>query len=146
MRSRFGTSVLIVAFGLGLIVFYFSLSIQEGPPAWLFAYRVDYHETINRICIVEVSEGDLMAFPNFKHAIEESNPLHPVSVRNRRGKSIVEFLGGEETDLPRARSVDKVYCYSIEVSGSYYNICIIFQEDEGRASIYGAYWVAGWTH
>lgn len=146
MRSRFGTSVLIVAFGLGLVVFYFGLSIQEGPPAWLFAYRVDYHETINRLGIVEISEGDLKAFPNFKQAIEESNPLHPVSVRNSRGRRIFEFLGGEETDLPRARSIDQVYCYSIEVSGSYYNICIVFLEDVSQASIYGAYWVAGWTH
>ena len=146
MRSRFGTYVLIMAFGLGLVVFYFGLSIQGGPPAWLFAYRVDYHETINRLGIVEISERDLKAFPNFRQAIEESNPLHPVSVRNRRGRRILEFLGGEETDVLRARVVDQVYCYSIEVSGSYYNICIIFQEDEGRASIYGAYWVAGWTH
>ncbi|MBL7168823.1 hypothetical protein ISS40_09115 [Candidatus Bathyarchaeota archaeon] len=146
MRSRFGTSVLIMAFGLGLVVFYFGLSIQERPPAWLFSYRVDYHETINRLGIVEISEGDLKAFPNFKQAIEESNPLHPVSVSNSRGRRIFEFLGGEETDLLRARSIDQVYCYSIEVSGSYYNICIIFLEDVSQASIYGAYWVAGWTH
>lgn len=146
MRSRFGTSVLIIAFGLGLVVFYFSLSVQEEPPAWLYAYKVDYHETLSRINIVEVSEGDLGAFPNFRQAIEESNPLHPVSVRNSRGKNIVEFLGGEETDIPRARSVDRVYCYSIEVSGSYYNVCIIFHEDIERMSGYGAYWVAGWTH
>lgn len=146
MRSRFRTSVLIMAFGLGLVVFYYSLSIQEGPPAWLFSYKVDYPETINRLGIVEISEGSLKAFPNFKQAIEESNPLHPVSVRNRRGKSIVEFLGGEETDVLRARSVDQVYCYSIEVSGSYYNIAIIFHEDVERISAYGAYWVAGWGH
>lgn len=146
MRSRFGTSVLIMAFGLGLVVFYYSLSIQKGPPAWLFAYKVDYHETINRLGIVEISEGSLKAFPNFKQAIEESNPLHPVSVRNRRGRSIIEFLGGEETDVLRARSVDRVYCYSIEVSGSYYNICIIFHEDVEHISEYGAYWVAGWGH
>ena len=146
MRSRFGTTVMIIAFGLGLFVFYFSLSVQEEPPAWLFAYNVGYNETINRINIVEVSEGDLRAFPNFRQAIEDSNPLHPVSVRNSRGKSIVEFLGGEETDILRARSVDRVYCYSIEVSGSYYNVCIIFHEDVDRASVYGAYWVAGWTH
>ena len=126
MRSRFGTSVLIMAFGLGLVVFYYSLSIPEGPPAWLFVYMVDYHETINRLGIVDVSEGDLMAFPYFKQAIEESKPLHPVSVRNRRGKSIVEFLGGEETDIPRARVVDQVYCYNIEVIGSYFNVCVIF--------------------
>ena len=88
MRSRFGTYVLIMAFGLGLVVFYFGLSIQGGPPAWLFAYRVDYHETINRLGIVEISERDLKAFPNFRQAIEESNPLHPVSVRNRRGRQM----------------------------------------------------------
>jgi hypothetical protein len=137
---------LIMAFGLGLIVFYFSLSVQEEPPAWLFAYEVDYGETLSRIGIVGVSEEDLRAFPKFRQAIEESNPLHPISVRNSRGKSIVEFLGGEETDVPRARSEDRVYCYSIEVSGSYYNICIIFHEDIGLMSGYGAYWVAGWTH
>ncbi len=137
---------MIIAFGLGLVVFYFSFSVQEEPPAWLFAYRVDYHETLSRIKIVDVSEGDLKALPNFRQAIEESNPLHPVPVRNSRGKSIVEFLGGEETDIPRARSVDRVYCYSIEISGSYYNVCIIFHEDLDRASVYGAYWVAGWTH
>lgn len=146
MRSRFGTSILILAFGLGLVVFYFSLSIHEEPPTWLFAYKVDYDGTINRMSIVEVSEGDLKAYPNFKQAIEESNPLHPVSVPNSGGRRIFEFLGGEETDLLRARSPDRVYCYSIEVNGSYYNICIIFQEDLGQASIYGAYWVAGWTN
>jgi hypothetical protein len=146
LRSRFGTSVLILAFGLGLVVFYYSLSVQEGPPAWLFANRVGYHETINRIGIVEIRERDLKTFPNFKQTIEESNPLHPVSVRYSRGRRILEFLGGEETDVPRARSVDRVYCYSIEVSGSYYNICIIFHEDIRRMSGYGAYWVAGWTH
>ena len=146
MRSRFGTSVLIVAFGLGLVVFYFSLSVREEPPAWLFSYKVDYHETLNRLDIVEVSEDSLRAFPDFRKAIEDSNPLHPVSVRNSRGKSIVEFLGGEETDVLRARSVDRVYCYSIEFRGSYYNVCIIFNEDIESVSAYGAYWVAGWTH
>lgn len=146
MRSRFGTTVLIIAFGLGLVVFYFSLSVREEPSAWLYAYEVDYHETLSRIKIVDVSEDDLRAFPNFRQAIEESNPLHPVSVRNSRGKSIVDFLGGEETDIPRARSKDRVYCYSIEVSGSYYNVCIIFHEDIELMAGYGAYWVAGWTH
>jgi hypothetical protein len=146
LRSRFGTSVLIVAFGLGLVVFYFSLSVREEPPAWLFSYEVDIHETLNRIDIVEVSEDSLRAFPDFRKAIEDSNPLHPVSVRNSRGKSIVEFLGGEETDVLRARSVDRVYCYSIEFRGSYYNVCIIFNEDIESVSAYGAYWVAGWTH
>lgn len=145
MRSRFGTSVLILAFGLGLVVFHFSLSIHEEPQAWLFSYRVDYNGTINRIGIVEVSENDLNAYPHFKLAIEESDPLHPVAVSNSGGRRIFEFLRGEETDLLRARSPERVYCYSIEVSGSYYNICIIFQEELSQASIYGAYWVAGWT-
>ena len=146
MKSRFGTSVLIIAFGLGLVVFYIGLSVQKEPPAWLFVYNVDYHETLTRINIVEVSESDLRAFSNFRKAIEESNPLHPVSVRNSRGKKIVEFLGGENSDVPRARSVDRVYCYSVEVSGSFYNVCIIFHEDIELMSGYGAYWVAGWTH
>lgn len=82
-----------------MIVFYSSLSVREEPPAWLFAYKVNYNETINRLGIAEVSEDDLKAFPDFKQAIEESNSLHPIPVRNEKGRRIIEFLRGEETDL-----------------------------------------------
>ena len=72
--------------------------------------------------------------------------MHPVEASGRVDKKIVDLLGGEETDVLRARVKDTVYCYSIEVNGEYYNVCIVFNEDRWRAMVTGTFWVAGMTH
>ena len=72
--------------------------------------------------------------------------MHPVEASHRVGKKIVDLLGGEETDVLRARVKDTVYFYSIDVNGEYYNVCIVFNEDRRRAMVTGTFWVAGMTH
>jgi hypothetical protein len=54
---------------------------------------------------------------------------------------LVDFLGGESTDLRRARVVDIVYVYSVAAKGKYYNLVIVFHEKKTRATQNGWYWL-----
>ena len=95
--------------------------------------------------MVHLEEREASRFKDFAQAIRESDPMHPVEAPHSVGKKIVDLLGGEETDVLRARVKDTVYCYSIEVNGEYYNVCIVFNEDPRRAMVTGTLWVAGMT-
>lgn len=139
--------LLIVVSGLviGVGAYIFIFSRPEGPPAWIFASKVPYNEALNREGMVLLEEGDASKFKSFDQALREADPIHPVEAPGRVGRKIVDLLGGEETDIPRARVEDVVYCYSVEVNGEYYNVCIIFHEDRDSAMVTGTYWVAGYT-
>jgi hypothetical protein len=131
-----------VVIGVGAYIF---LSRPEGTPAWIFASKVSFNEVLNREGMVHLEERDASKFKTFDQALREADPIHPVEAPGRVGRKIVDLLGGEETDIPRARVKDVVYCYSIEVNGEYYNVCIIFHEDRDDAMVTGTYWVAGYT-
>ena len=149
MSRKLSLFILSSSFALGLGILYVSLTAPPEPTALIFSYEVEYRMTFDRLKIVEIDDKGLYRFPSLRAAIAESNPLHPVSVPNRIGWEIWDHLGGEATDVPRARSKGSIYCYSVEVEGRYYNICLTFIDDPEnleQAMIYGAYWVAGWGH
>ncbi len=140
--------LLIVASGLviGVGAYIFIFSGPEGHLAWIFASKVSFNEALTREDMVRLEEKDVSKFDSFDQALREADPLHPVEDPGRVGRRIVDLLGGEETDIPRARVKDTVYCYSIEVGGEYYNVCIVFHEDRQRAMVMGTFWVADMTH
>jgi hypothetical protein len=124
--------LLIAASGLVIGVgAYIFLSRPEGTPAWIFASKVSFNEVLNREGMVHLEERDASKFKTFDQALREADPIHPVEAPGRVGRKIVDLLGGEETDIPRARVN--------------YNVCIIFHEDRDDAMVTGTYWVAGYT-
>lgn len=143
MKNNASFSVVALAFILGLGVLYLSVLDSQKVPAWIFANKVPYNETLTRLGIIELEEQDISRFHGLIEAIRESDPIRPVGISNRKGKIIIDLLGGEDTDVARARVIDVVYCYSVKLDGEYYNICIVFIEERERAMLSGAFWVAG---
>lgn len=143
LKDKVSLSIVAFAIILGLCIFSLSVIESRKVPAWIFAYNVPYNETLTRLDLIELEEQDLFRFHGLVEALRESDPLSPVRIPNRKGKMIVDLLGGEDTDVARARVRNVVYCYSIELEGNYYNVCIIFLEESKRAILTGAYWVAG---
>ncbi len=141
--------VLLIAasgFVIGIGAYVFIFSKPEGPPSWIFVSKVPFNEALTRVDMVHLKERDASKIDDFAQALQESDPMHPVEASGRVGKKIVALLGGEGTDIPRARVKDTVYCYSVEFNEEYYNVCIVFNEDRQRAMVTGTYWVAGMTH
>ena len=143
LKDKVSLSVVAFTIILGLCIFSLSVIESRKVPAWIFAYNVPYNETLTRLDLIELEEQDISRFHGLVEALRRSDPLSPVRIPHRKGKMIVDLLGGEDTDVARARVRNVVYCYSIELEGNYYKVCIIFLEDSKRAILTGAYWVAG---
>jgi len=141
MRDNAGVSILALAFVLGVAVFYVSVSGPRAVPAWVFANRVPYNEALTRVDMVKLEPEDISGFRGLIDALQAAEPFHPVGVSGREGKAVLDILGGEETDVLRARIRDIVYAYSVELDGECYNVCIVFKEDRDDAMVTGTYWV-----
>lgn len=143
MKINVSFSIIALALILGLGTFYLSVLETQKVPAWIFALGVPLNETLARLDLIHIKEQDIDRFHGLVEALNESDPFKPVKIPNRMGKKIINFLGGEDTAVKRAYVKDIVYCYSMEIEGNYYNVCIIFLEDRNRAMVSGAYWVGG---
>jgi len=141
VRDNAGVSILALAFVLGVAVFCVSVSGPRAVPAWVFANRVPYNEALTRVDMIKLEPVDISGIRGLADALREAEPFHPVGVSGREGRAILDVLGGEETDVLRARIRDIVYAYSVELEGEYYNVCVVFKEDRDDAMVTGTYWV-----
>jgi hypothetical protein len=140
-------AVIVVVFGIlvgfGAISFYMSESVKV--PTYIFAREVPLERVLVPYSVVELKALDIARFRGLAEALQKAVPeakaITPRITSNLVGRMLVDFLGGESTDLRRARVVDIVYVYSVEAEGNYYNLVIVFQESRKRATQNGWYWL-----
>lgn len=135
--------VLGVLVGFGATSFYRSES--QKVPTYIFAREVPLENVLVPYSIVELKVLDIGRFRGLSDALQEAVPearaMLPKVTSNLVGRLLRDFLGGESTDLRRARVEDTVYVYSVESEGKYYNLVIVFHESRTRATQNGWYWL-----
>jgi hypothetical protein len=140
-------AVIVVVFGMlvgfGAISFYLSESVKV--PTYIFAREVPLENVLVPYSIVELKGIEIARFRGLSEALQEAVPearaMSPKVTSNLVGRLLRDFLGGESTDLRRARVEDTVYVYSVESEGKYYNLVIVFHESRTRATQNGWYWL-----
>jgi hypothetical protein len=140
-------AVIVVVFGMlvgfGAISFY--LSESEKVPTYIFAREVPLERVLVPYSVVELKAPDVSRFRGLaqalRGAIPDARAVTPVVTSNLVGRLLLDFLGGESTDLRRARVEATVYVYSVESEGKYYNLVIVFHESRKRATQNGWYWL-----
>ncbi len=140
-------AVIVVVFGMlvgfGAISFYLSESVKV--PTYIFAREVPLENVLVPYSVVELKALDVARFKGLAQALEKAVPdaraVTPAVTSNLVGRLLRDFLGGESTDLRRARVEATVYVYSIGSKGKYYNLVIVFHESRTRATQNGWYWL-----
>ena len=141
------TPIIVVVFGIlvgfGAISFYLSESVRV--PTYIFAREVPLESVLVPNSVVELKALDVARFKGLAQALQEAVPdaraVTPAVTSNLVGRLLRDFLGGESTDLRRARVEDTVYVYSVGSEGKYYNLVIVFHESRTRATQNGWYWL-----
>ena len=139
--------VIVVVFGMlvgfGAISFYLSESVKV--PTYIFAREVPLERVLVPYSVVELKVIDIARFRGLSEALQEAVPdaraVTPAVTSNLVGRLLRDFLGGESTDLRRARVEATVYVYSVGSEGKYYNLVIVFHESRTRATQNGWYWL-----
>jgi len=136
-------AVIGVLVGFGASSFYRSES--QKPPTYIFAREVTRDDVLVPKTIVELSALDLAIHRGLAEALERATPeakaITPVVTQIIVGKFMLSMLGGEATDLLRARVRNYVYVYSVESEGMYFNVCIVFNDSIRQAKQNGWYWL-----
>ncbi len=140
-------AVIVVVFGMlvgfGAISFYLSESVKV--PTYIFAREVPLERVLVPYSVVELKVIDIARFRGLSEALQEAVPdaraVTPAVTSNLVGRLLRDFLGGESTDLRRARVEATVYVYSVGSEGKYYNLVIVFHESRKRATQNGWYWL-----
>jgi hypothetical protein len=139
--------IIIVVFGvlIGFEAISFYLSESVKVPTYIFAREVPLEGVLVPDSIVELKALDVARFRGLSEALQEAVPearaMTPRVTSNLVGMILVDFLGGQSTDLRRARVVNIVHVYSVEAKGKYYNLVIVFHESRTRATQNGWYWL-----
>ena len=139
--------IIVVVFGIlvgfGAISFYLSESVRV--PTYIFAREVPLERVLVPNSVVELKALDVARFKGLAQVLQEAVPdakaVTPAATSNLVGRLLRDFLGGESTDLRRARVEDAVYVYSVGLEGKYYNLVIVFHESRTRATQNGWYWL-----
>jgi hypothetical protein len=136
-------AVLGLVVGFGATAFF--KAEAEKVPTYIFAREVALERTHVPNSIVELSRQDVARFRGLsealKIAIPDKRPMAPQITSNLVGRLLRGLLGGDSTDLRRARVVDTIYVHSVEYQGKYYNLVIAFHESQKRATQNGWYWL-----